>query len=88
MWDITTMDRSEMIEELLKRECRVIFRKVNGESRDMRCTLNPDVVPAASKTDPLSQTKVRELNEEVLCVWDTQADGWRSFRVENVVSFS
>ena len=88
MWDITTMDRSEMIEELLKRECRVIFRKVNGESRDMICTLNPDVVPAATKTDPLSQTKVRELNEEVLAVWDTKAAGWRSFRVENVISFS
>ena len=88
MWDITTMDRSEMIEELLKRDCRVIFRKVNGESRDMICTLNPDVIPAATKTDPLSQTKVRELNEEVLAVWDIKAAGWRSFRVENVVSFS
>ena len=88
MWDITTMDRSEMIEELLKRDCRVIFRKVNGESRDMICTLNPDVVPAATKTDPLSQTKVRELNEEVLCVWDTKVAGWRSFRVDNVISFS
>ena len=88
MWDITTMDRSEMIEELLKRECRVIFRKVSGESRDMICTLNPDVVPAATKTDPLSQTKIRELNEEVLAVWDIKAAGWRSFRVENVVSFS
>jgi hypothetical protein len=64
MWDITTMDRSEMIEELLKRECRVIFRKVNGESRDMICTLNPDVIPTATKSDPLSQTKIRELNEE------------------------
>ena len=88
MWDITTMERSEMIEELLKRECRVIFRKVSGESRDMICTLNPDVIPAATKTDPLSQTKVRELNEEVLAVWDIKAAGWRSFRVENVVSFS
>ena len=88
MWDITTMDRSEMIEELLKRECRVIFRKVSGESRDMICTLNPDVIPAATNTDPLSQTKVRELNEEVLAVWDIKAAGWRSFRVENVVSFS
>jgi hypothetical protein len=88
MWDITTMNRSEMIEELLKRECRVIFRKVNGESRDMICTLNPDVIPAATKTEPLSQTKVRELNEEVLCVWDTSAAGWRAFRVENVISFS
>ena len=88
MWDITTMDRSEMIEELLKRECRVIFRKVSGESRDMICTLNPDVIPAATKSDPLSQTKIRELNEEVLAVWDTKAAGWLSFRVENVISFS
>jgi hypothetical protein len=88
MWDITTMDRSEMIEELLKRECRVLFTKVGGESRDMICTLNPDVIPAATKSDSLSQTKIRELNEEVICVWDTKAAGWRSFRVENVVSFT
>ena len=82
------MDRSEMIEQLLERDCRVIFRKLNGESRDMICTLRSDVIPAATKADPLTQTKVREVNEATIVAWDVNKGAFRSFRVENVVSFS
>jgi len=82
------MTREEMMEQLIKRECRVIFRKANGEERDMICTLQESVVPAATKTDPITQTKVRSLNEEVIPVWDVKAQGWRSFRVDSVISFS
>jgi hypothetical protein len=82
------MTREEMMEQLIKRECRVIFRKANGEERDMICTLQESVVPAATKTDPITQTKARSLNEEVIPVWDVKAQGWRSFRVDSVISFS
>ena len=68
-------------------ECSVSFMKVSGEERTMRCTLNKDMIPNASKTDPLSQTKIRELSEKVIPCWDLQAKGWRSFRVDNVISF-
>ena len=67
-------------------QCRVIFTKLNGEERDMVCTLREDIIPSATK-DPITQKKVRDLNEEVLAVWDTKAEGWRSFRVANVLSF-
>ena len=67
-------------------QCRVIFTKLNGEERNMLCTLREDIIPAATK-DPITQKKVRDLNEEVLAVWDTKAEGWRSFRISNVVSF-
>ena len=83
-----TYDRNMMIQELLKRECRVIFKKVNGEERDMICTLSEDAIPPASKSDPLSQKKVRSVNEEVIPVWDVNAKGWRAFRVDSVISFS
>ena len=56
--------------------CRVIFTKLNGEERNMVCTLREDIIPAATK-DPITQKKVRDLNEEVLAVWDTKAEGWR-----------
>jgi hypothetical protein len=82
------MTREEMMEQLIKRECRVIFRKANGEERDMICTLQESVVPAATKTDPITQTKVRSVNDEVIPVWDVKAQGWRSFRVDSVISFS
>lgn len=83
-----TYDRNMMMQELQQRVCRVIFKKTNGEERDMMCTLQEGVVPAASKEDPLSQKKVRSINEEVIPVWDVNANGWRSFRVDSVISFS
>ena len=71
---------------LLTGQCRVIFTKLNGEERNMVCTLKEGVIPKATK-DPISQKKVRDLNEEVLAVWDVNKEGWRSFRIANVVSF-
>lgn len=86
MYDITTMSRDDMIAELNKRKCRVIFKKINGEERNMECTLMESVLPKATK-DPLSQKKVRAVNEAVIVAWDINKDAFRSFRVENVVSF-
>ena len=80
------LTRNEMKEMLLTSQCRVIFTKLNGEERNMVCTLREDIIPKATK-DPITQKKVRDLNEEVLAVWDTKAEGWRSFRISNVVSF-
>lgn len=82
------LTRSEMIEQLSTSTCRVIFKKVNGEERDMQCTLREDLIPAATKSYPITQKKVRSISEEVLPVYDINAEGWRSFRVANVVSFS
>lgn len=76
-----------MKEMLQTSQCRVIFTKLNGEERNMICTLREDIIPSATK-DPITQKKVRDLNEEVLAVWDTKAEGWRSFRTANVVSFT
>ena len=75
------------MEMLTTGKCRVIFTKLNGEERDMICTLREDLIPQATK-DPITQKKVREVNKEVIPVWDVKAEGWRSFRVDNVVSFS
>lgn len=87
-YDITNLTRDEMIIELQQRECRVIFTKVNGEERNMVCTLMEDVLPAAKKDDPLTQKKVRAVNDKTIVAWDVNKDAFRSFRVENVVSFT
>lgn len=79
--------RNEMIEQLQAQVCRVVFKKINGEERDMSCTLMETALPKATK-DPLSQKKVRAVNEAVIVAWDVNKDDFRSFRVENVVSFS
>lgn len=81
------LTRNEMMEMLTTSKCRVIFTKLNGEERDMLCTLREDLIPQATK-EPITQKAVREINVEVIPVWDVKAEGWRSFRVDNVVSFS
>jgi|TARA_R110001632_G_scaffold64118_2_gene152707 hypothetical protein len=82
------MTRNEMIEQLQVQKCRVVFKKINGEERDMVCTLMETILPKAKKEDPLTQKKVRAINEETIVAWDVGKDAFRSFRVENVVSFS
>ena len=81
------MTYQEYLDNLKSAVCEVTFNKVNGEQRIMTCTLMEDVLPPATKTEPLTQKKVREINENVVSVWDVNAQGWRSFRVANVTNF-
>ena len=80
--------RNELIGKLKNNVCVVVFEKKDGTERSMKCTLQEDIIPQATKEDPLSQKKIRALNEEVLPVWDTEKSGWRSFRIDSVKSFS
>jgi hypothetical protein len=78
------MTRDEMINELREKNCRVIFKKVNGEERDMQCTLINDVLPLRV-SDP---KKDRPVNENTIVAFDINKEAYRSFRVENVISFT
>jgi len=78
------MTRDEMINELREKNCRVIFKKVNGEERDMQCTLINDVLPLRV-SDPKKQ---RPVNENTIVAFDINKEAYRSFRVENVISFT
>ena len=82
------MNRDEIVEMLKDNVCKVEFTKVNGDKRLMTCTLQESFLPPAKKDDTLTQKKVREINPEVVSVWDTNAKGWRSFRVANVIEMS
>lgn len=82
------MNKREMMNALQSGICEVEFTKVNGETRIMKCTLDPSIIPVATKEDPLSQKKVRSVSDEVLPVWDVEREQWRSFRVENVTRFN
>jgi len=83
---IVPFERKEVVEVLEKYTALVKFKKLNGDMRSMECTLVKDMIPPATKEDTMSQKKVRNLNEEVLAVWDVEKEGWRSFRLENIVS--
>ena len=62
----------------------VDFTKLNGDKRVMTCTLREDIKPPATKTDAMSQKKVREVSDAVVSVWDVNAKGWRSFRYDRI----
>ncbi len=64
----------------------VDFNKISGDKRIMTCTLREDMKPAATKVDPLSQKKIREISDAVVNVWDVNAQGWRSFRYDRINS--
>jgi hypothetical protein len=81
------LTRNEMISQLLKKECRVVFTKVNGEERDMTCTLMAEALPARAASSD-EKAELKGVNEETIPVWDVNQQAFRSFRVENVISFT
>ena len=62
----------------------VDFNKISGDKRVMTCTLREDMKPPATKTDTMSQKKIREMSDAVVNVWDVNAKGWRSFRYDRI----
>lgn len=77
--------KREALVEMLQNEILVVhFTKLNGDKRVMTCTLKEDVLPPAKKDQPLTQKKIRAINEEVLTVWDTNANDWRAFRLDKI----
>lgn len=82
-----TSENVEKLVEMLKEGVFTVeFRKINGETRVMTCTLDKNVIPAPSK-DPLTQTKVRKISENTVVAWDVAKNDWRSFRKDSVISF-
>jgi hypothetical protein len=78
------MTRDEMVSVLRKQTARVVFTKIDGETRDMMCTLGEEFIPE----DKRPKGTGRVPPESVIRAYDVNKQEWRAFRVENVVSFS
>ena len=63
----------------------VTFTKKDGEERIMKCTTRPVDIPKDKQ--PIGENKAIE-NTEVVRAFDVENNGWRSFRVDSVKSFS
>lgn len=73
------------IKGILKDEVVTIrFTKSDGTERKMRCTLIEQFLPSEFQADYVSK---KSENKDVIAVWDLDAKGWRSFRVDTVISF-
>ena len=77
----------ETLKTLLKHNIlEVTFTKKDGSNRIMLCTLNESQLPLIEvNTEPKRQIK---LNEDIIRVYDLEADGWRSFYYESIQDFN
>ena len=78
------MIRSDLVEFLSDGICEVLFVKKDGTDRLMKCTLNYDYIPEDMKPLNLLGGENVLKNLDILKVFDTEKQGWRSFTVENV----
>jgi hypothetical protein len=61
----------------------VEFVKKDGSIRKMNCTTSKEFIPA----QPVKESKSnRQVNEDVLAVYDLEINEWRSFRYDSVKS--
>lgn len=78
--------KENLIDLLRHNVVTVTFTKVNGEERVMQCTLMSEYVPNAPTNN--GQVLLQESEAKAISVWDTQVNGWRSFRVDSIKSVS
>ena len=79
------INRNQIVNQLMNGECTVSFKKADGTLRVMKCTLKPDLLPVFEEK---TEKKARKVNEDVIAVFDVENNGWRSFRVDSVVSIA
>lgn len=59
------------------------FTKANGEQRVMLATLHEGLIPV----DLQPKGNDRKKSDEAQAVYDVEADGWRSFRWDSIISW-
>ena len=77
------MTKEEIVAMLQAGVCEVTFTKVNGELRQMPCTLKNELLPVVD-TQTINESKTRKTNIDNLSVWCTDKNEWRSFKIANV----
>ena len=80
------IDKYALKEQLENGVVTVVFEKTDGTERTMRATLSNNYVPQvlAEYDDQQPTPAKRQLNDNVQPVWDIDAGGWRSFRLDSV----
>ena len=86
----TVDQRRDIIKSMLREGVyKITFTKVNGETREMPCTLKADMLPEPKVTEAVEEPKTeRKENTENLSVWCTDKNSWRSFKLANVVEIA
>ena len=80
-------DKYELKEILSNTVSTVVFTKVDGTEREMKCTLLPEYLPQKPVVEGqqlLTEALPRKENPDTLAVWDMERNGWRSLRTDSV----
>ena len=78
-------NRDDLLKDLKQHACEIQFTKVNGQPRKMRCTLRSEYLPVTDhQLQHLEEEHKKPENLNSLAVWDLEANGWRSFRIDSV----
>jgi hypothetical protein len=77
----TTAENKAGLQALLRQgKATITFTKKDGTERVMKCTLLEGVaVPHEKTTD-----RVKEPKDDILPVWDIEANAWRSVTIPNI----
>jgi hypothetical protein len=95
--DVNKTIMRDWVKSLLnKQEITVSFTKADGTDRDMKCTLNWDLIPAKEvkttvgpvdgivKESAKPRHAPKEPDPAVIKVFDLEAQAWRSFRMDRL----
>jgi len=79
----------ETLKTLLKESQTAVcisFTKLDGTIRNMKCTNNFDLIPV--EFHPKQNDTTRTPNDKIVCAYDLENEGWRSFIADNVIEYS
>jgi hypothetical protein len=78
--------KSNVVHMLQNNVVTVRFQKVDGTERVMKCTLLPEYLPNTGSGGLNAVLLQEDASPNIISVWDVEANGWRSFRVNNLKS--
>jgi hypothetical protein len=81
--DQWTTFRNWIVSHLQAGPVTVTFNKKDGAERVMTCSLQPELLPPIPVKE---STTTKKENNNIISVYDLEAQGWRSFIVKNVTN--
>ena len=79
-------DYENLVANLKTHILLVTFEKVDGSMREMACTLMDKYLPEHDRELAAKGAMLTETTPNNISVWDVDANGWRSFRIDSVQS--
>lgn len=91
MSDITLLVRDAVITKLNEGEVNLEFTKADGTTRKMLATRNNNLIPESQLPKEVVLAEGEETkpeNTDIVKCFDLEVMGWRSFRVDSLISFN